>query len=104
MEKKKKRRPARPFNALLQKEVVKLHGNGKQGENEEKTRGEKEREPRSACPPSGASAVVGRSPHVQDVVAPDEHLPEVPGELSVDELLRGRELEVHVGVDGDEVA
>lgn len=57
----------------------------------------------SASAPA-AGAVVGRAPDVKDVVAPDKHLPEVPREHAVDKLLRGGELQVHVRVDGDEVA
>ena len=37
---------------------------------------------------------------IRDEVAPDQHLAEVPRELSVDVLLRGRELQVHVRVGG----
>jgi hypothetical protein len=47
---------------------------------------------------------LGRCLDPQDVVAPDQDLTQVAGELLVEEFLRVRQLDVHIGVNGDEAA
>lgn len=47
---------------------------------------------------------LGRRLDPQDVVAPDQDLAQITCELLVEEFLRVRQLDVHVGVDRDEAA
>lgn len=48
--------------------------------------------------------VFGRAPHIEHVVAADEHFAEMTRLGAADKLVRVGELEVHVRVDRDEVA